>query len=73
MRGDARKAGLTRDGVELSPARFRFVAAHDRSGNRFARVRPVLQALAYCSALSTSMQTNGSLPSTHASCPGGIV
>src|ERR1051326_6062473 len=31
-----------------------------------------VQLLAYCSALITSMQTNGSLPSTHASWPGGI-
>ncbi len=28
---------------------------------------------AYCSALITSMPTNRSFPSTHASCPGGIV
>lgn len=30
-------------------------------------------ALAYCSALMTSMQTKRSLPSTQASWPGGIV
>jgi hypothetical protein len=29
--------------------------------------------LAYCSALSTSMPTNGWRPSTQASCPGGMV
>src|ERR1700680_1990571 len=31
------------------------------------------QGFAYSSALMTSIPTNGSLPSTHASCPGGMV
>ena len=39
----------------------------------YQQIMDLAYAFAYCSALITSMPTNGSSPSTQASCPGGIV
>ncbi len=52
------------------------VVVEQRRDARGAELRYLLRYLpgrAYCSALITSMPTNGSLPSTQASCPGGMV